>query len=50
MAYLELKIALVLILWNFELQSALETLSSYQAVDKLSLVVTPSGLEGTLEN
>ncbi|OQE42360.1 hypothetical protein PENCOP_c004G07675 [Penicillium coprophilum] len=36
MAYLELKIVLVLLLWNFELQSVPATLSSYQAVDKLS--------------
>ncbi|KAJ5373106.1 cytochrome P450 [Penicillium concentricum] len=36
MAYLELKIVLVLLLWNFELQSVPGTLSSYQAVDKLT--------------
>lgn len=36
MAYLELKIVLVLLLWNFELQQVPEALNSYQAVDKLT--------------
>lgn len=36
MAYLELKIALVLLLWNFELQNVPGNLSSYAAVDKLT--------------
>ncbi|CAG8051375.1 unnamed protein product [Penicillium olsonii] len=36
MAYLELKIVFVLLLWNFELQPVPEALSSYQAVDKLT--------------
>lgn len=36
MAYLELKIVLVLLLWNFELKIAPENLSSYQAEDNLT--------------
>lgn len=36
MAYLEMKIALVLLLWNFQLQNVPENLSSYAAVDKLT--------------
>jgi cytochrome P450 len=36
MAYLELKLVLMLIIWNFELQKCPEELSSYAAVDKLT--------------
>ncbi|KAF2753658.1 cytochrome P450 [Pseudovirgaria hyperparasitica] len=36
MAYLEMKIALVLLVWNFEFQTVPTTLSSYEAVDKLT--------------
>jgi cytochrome P450 len=36
MAYLELKIALVLLIWNFELHTAPQKLSTYEAVDKLT--------------
>ncbi|KAL2828394.1 cytochrome P450 monooxygenase [Aspergillus cavernicola] len=36
MAYLELKIVLVLLLWEFELQAVPQALSSYGAVDKLT--------------
>jgi cytochrome P450 len=36
MAYLELKIALVLLVWNFNLKSVPQELSSYQATDKLT--------------
>lgn len=36
MAYLEMKIALVLLVWNFELRPVPQKLSSYQAVDKLT--------------
>lgn len=36
MAYLELKIMFVLLVWNFELQSTPKDLSSYQGVDNLT--------------
>jgi cytochrome P450 len=36
MAYLELRIILVMLIWNFELKKCPEKLSSYDAIDKLS--------------
>lgn len=36
LAYLELRLVLVLILWNFELQSVPAHLNSYACVDKLT--------------
>jgi cytochrome P450 len=54
MAYLELKIVLVLLMWNFKLQPIPESLASYQAVDKLThqprqcyLRLADSPLDGT---
>lgn len=36
MAYLELRIVIVLLFWNFEFQSTPESLSSYRGVDNLT--------------
>lgn len=36
MAYLEMKIILVLLVWDFELKQIPEKLSSYEAIDKLT--------------
>jgi cytochrome P450 len=36
LAYLELRLALVLVLWHFELQKVPDNLDSYEAIDQLT--------------